>query len=289
MNTDKPIVPNEWTDLFVALADFAEACGGSFHCSDPVKAEAMARVFGTAAYLLDYREDEAIRLQISGRDFADDLVARARKPLGRYTVMPEGAALAMLHRVASESLPGGIIIIARVETVEAIVRSAPVQGVSRSLTRVAWPNGAVGRIVKPGDVEPIRGVSARFCLVAEWPSQEDWHHDIGAAVPDRRCVVKYQEITKDDIARWRREIRDAPLVQMPRYPDAENALAEAQALADGNGAPVCLEITLTAEGQAIGTQRLWVYPLATFDQWMIERDADGAERPVFIGASEVVL
>jgi hypothetical protein len=176
MSIDNPIVPNEWTEFYIALADFATACGGSFHCSDPVKAEAMARVFNATADMLRWNEETAFAVEQDGRAFAADLVTRAGKPRRRYTVMDTAGALAMLHRVASESLPGGIIIIARVETVEAIVRSAPVQGVSRSLTRVAWPNGAVGRIVKPGDVEPIRGVSARFCLVAEWPSQEDWHH-----------------------------------------------------------------------------------------------------------------
>ena len=60
-------------------------------------------------------------------------------------------------------------------------------------------------------------------------------------------------------------------------------MGDAQALADGKGEPVRLVITLISEGQTIGHQRLWVYPFATFDQWMIERAADGTECPVFIG------
>lgn len=68
-----------------------------------------------------------------------------------------------------------------------------------------------------------------------------------------------------------------------RYPDAIKAMRDAQALADGSGHPVRLALTLASEGQTIGAQRIWIYPLATFDQWMIERDADGTEHPIFIG------
>jgi hypothetical protein len=179
MSTDKPIVPNEWTDLYIALGKFAEACGGSFHCSDPVKAEAMARVFGTAAYLLDYREDEAIRLQISGRDFADDLVARARKPLGRYTVMDESDALAMLHRVASDRKSGAILIIGGSPFVDRVILSSSVGAVPTwrpNAGRLNWPNGSAADVFTASCADHVRGISARFALVVDWPSQEDWPH-----------------------------------------------------------------------------------------------------------------
>jgi hypothetical protein len=71
--------------------------------------------------------------------------------------------------------------------------------------------------------------------------------------------------------------------------DVAKAWLDAQTKADANGVPVRFHMTLTAGAQVIGHHVAWVYPLATFDQWMIERDADGTERPVFIGASEVGL
>ena len=80
MSTDKPIVPNEWTDFYVALADFGNACG-AFHASDPVKAEAMARVFNEAADMLNSGHDERLmHWSADGQGFAAELVTRARKP-----------------------------------------------------------------------------------------------------------------------------------------------------------------------------------------------------------------
>jgi hypothetical protein len=81
MSTDKPIVPNEWTEFYVALADFGIACGG-FHASDPVKAEAMARVFNVASEILCWDDDSQTTASASAMDFAADLMTRARKPLG---------------------------------------------------------------------------------------------------------------------------------------------------------------------------------------------------------------
>lgn len=71
-----------------------------------------------------------------------------------------------------------------------------------------------------------------------------------------------------------------------RYQDVARALRDAQAEADRCGQPARMQIKVTADG-IVWHRRVWIYPLATFDKWMIERDADGAERPVFIGASEV--
>jgi hypothetical protein len=82
MSTDKPIVPNEWTEFFIALADFGKACGG-FHASDPVKAEAMARVFLAAEEMIPWADEcDTGKAKRQAQDFAADLVTRARKPLG---------------------------------------------------------------------------------------------------------------------------------------------------------------------------------------------------------------
>ncbi len=311
MTTDKPIVPNEWTDLFIAVADFATACGGSFHASDPAKTEAMARVFNAAADLLNSGHDERLmRWSEHGRDFAADLVTRARKPLGRYTVLPESAALAMLHRVASDGPPGGLVILARRSFGDSLASVAPWPGLSWAPQsgRLVWPSGAVARVIDPRNMESIRGVSARFCLVAEWPSQEDWHHvelavRIGAAqivmlseppYPIVDDVKPYRWVPVGDPAtraahsarypepstRWSIDETGLPLT--PNR-DITKAMRDAQDEADRVGSPVSVRITIGADARVIGHHRAWVYPLATFDQWMIERAADGTERPVFVG------
>jgi hypothetical protein len=62
----KPIVPREWADLFIAVVEFAKACGGSFHVSDPAKAAAMAMVIDRAADLVE----DGNNVVDSGRDLA---------------------------------------------------------------------------------------------------------------------------------------------------------------------------------------------------------------------------
>jgi hypothetical protein len=179
MSTDKPIVPNEWTEFYVALADFGIACGG-FHVSDPVKAEKCAAVFNAAADMVNSGHDETLmRWSENARDFAADLVTRARKSLGRYTVMHEAAALAMLHRVASVRRSGAIVIIGGSSFVNQVIRSSPAGAVPTwrpNAGRLNWPNGSAADVFTAPCADMVRGISARFCLVAEWPSQEDWHH-----------------------------------------------------------------------------------------------------------------
>ena len=160
MTDNKPTCPEEWAAFYITLADFGKACGG-FHASDPVKAEAMARVFNEAADMMDDGDADARRSIEVARDFAADLVTRARKPLGRYTTMDHGDALAMMHRVAAEELPGEVLV---------IVSHAAVADLD-------WgpSDGHLG-VIGPRNVGRLRGISARFCLVAEWPPQDDWHH-----------------------------------------------------------------------------------------------------------------
>jgi hypothetical protein len=314
--TDKPIVPNEWTDLFVALADFATACGGSFHCSDPVKAEAMARVLNATADMLRWNEEAAFGVEQDGRAFAADIVTSARKPLGRYTVTDTAGALAMLHHVASEGRGVDMLVIASQRGVDHVISSAPC-GQRPSFTpaspRLTWPNGAVARVFGPGQVERVRGIGARFCLVTEWPSQEDWHHveiavrmgaaqivmlseppyPIGSDVkpPPYRWVPVGDPATRaahsasypEPSTRWSIDEAGRPLT--PNR-DITKAMRDAQDEADRVGSPVSVRITIGADARVIGHHRAWVYPLATFDQWMIERATDGSERPVFIGPSE---
>jgi hypothetical protein len=176
--TDKPIVPNEWTDLFVAVIDFATACGGSFHCSDPVKAEAMARVFNATADMLRWNEETAFGVEQDGRAFAADLVTRARNPIGRYTVMGAERAMTMLHLAASKKQDGLVLVTGLDPSDQLAATAAPrfIPSWRPGPGLLTWPNGATARVINPRNMERIRGLSASFCLVTEWPSQEDWPH-----------------------------------------------------------------------------------------------------------------
>jgi hypothetical protein len=63
-------------------------------------------------------------------------------------------------------------------------------------------------------------------------------------------------------------------IELPK--NLELAHAAAQARADDLGVPVKMRVDLTANGRNLGTQTVWVYPRASWNQWRI---VDGA--PVF--------
>jgi hypothetical protein len=78
--TGQPIVPREWADLFIAVVEFAQACGAeTVHMSDPVKAAAMSKVILAAVDLMDDQERIGAYDE-SGRDLAAQLVAKAEGP-----------------------------------------------------------------------------------------------------------------------------------------------------------------------------------------------------------------